>query len=97
MSSGAAQHIEIEVATIAMWPIGGADMVIRVGVRLYDTQGLQRDDQLDQTYGLCGEMRDGADQFNAAIPAADKEGAVRAQEELEKSCNACHAAFRTAK
>jgi hypothetical protein len=64
---------------------------------MYDTYGLKRDDQLDRWYQLCGQMRDRAGQLNAAIRAADKVGAEQALKELEKSCSACHTAFRTTK
>jgi hypothetical protein len=57
----------------------------------------QRHGKPDQWYQLCGEMRDRAGKLNAAIRAADKEGAERALEDLERTCNARHAAFRSAK
>jgi hypothetical protein len=64
---------------------------------VYDTEGVKGEGRLDQWYQLCGEMRDGAGKLNAAIRAADKEGAEAASQELERSCNACHAAFRSTK
>jgi cytochrome c556 len=64
---------------------------------VYDTQAVKTGGRLDQWYQLCDEMRDGAGKLNAAIRAADKEGAAQASQELERSCNACHTAFRPAK
>ena len=64
---------------------------------VYDTEGVKGEGRLDQWYQLCGEMRDGSGKLNAAIRAADKEGAAEASQELERSCNACHAAFRSTK
>ncbi len=51
----------------------------------------------DQWYQLCGEMRDRAGKLNAAVRAADKEGAERGMPGAERTSNACHAAFRWAK
>jgi len=75
-----------------------AAMLAAIGQAIvYDTQWARGDGGPDQWYQLCGEMRDGAGKLNAAIRAADKEGAQAALEELERSCSACHAAFRSAK
>jgi hypothetical protein len=64
---------------------------------VYGTEGAPRAGKSDQWYQLCGEMRDGAGKLNAAVRAADKEGAEQAYRELERTCNACHAAFRSTK
>lgn len=64
---------------------------------IYDTRDVKREDQLEQWYQLCGEMRDRSGQLNAAIRAADKQGADRAFQAIQKSCHDCHAAFRTTK
>ena len=64
---------------------------------MYDTREVKHEDHLEQWYQLCGEMRDRSAELNAAIRAADKQGADRAFQALQKSCHDCHAAFRTTK
>ncbi len=60
----------------------------------YDTHEVKHDEQRDQWYRFCGEMRDAAGQLNAQIKAADKQGAERAAKRLGQSCEACHQVFR---
>lgn len=60
----------------------------------YDTHEVKHDEQRDDWYRFCGEMRDAAGQLNAQIKAADKQGAERAAKRLGQSCEACHQVFR---
>ncbi|HJT30602.1 MAG TPA: cytochrome c, partial [Pirellulales bacterium] len=60
----------------------------------YDTHEVKHDEQRDDWYRFCGEMRDAAGELNAQIKAADKQGAERALKRLGQSCEACHQVFR---
>lgn len=60
----------------------------------YDTHEVKHDEQRDEWYRFCGEMRDAAGELNAQIKAADKQGAERAVKRLGQSCDACHQVFR---
>lgn len=75
-----------------------AAMLAAIGQAIvYDAEWAQRGGKAEQWYQLCGEMRDRAGKLNAAVRAADKEGTERTCQELERTCNACHAMFRSAK
>ena len=60
----------------------------------YDTHEVKHDEQRDDWYRFCGEMRDAAGELNAQLKAADKQGAERAAKRLGQSCDACHQVFR---
>lgn len=61
---------------------------------VYDTHEVKKEEQQEDWYRFCGEMRDAAGELNAQIKAADKQGAERAVKRLGQSCDACHQVFR---
>lgn len=61
---------------------------------VYDTHEVKKEEQQEDWYRFCGEMRDAAGQLNAQIKAADKQGAETALKRLGQSCEACHQVFR---
>lgn len=61
---------------------------------VYDTHEVKKDEQQEDWYRFCGEMRDAAGELNAQIKAADKQGAEAAMKRLGQSCEACHQVFR---
>ncbi len=61
---------------------------------VYDVNYVEDDEQTDQWYQLCGQMRDNAGELNAKLRAADKAGAEAALLKLAQNCDDCHKAFQ---
>jgi hypothetical protein len=59
-----------------------------------DTSATKNDEQVKQWQQLSAAARDLAGQLNAAIHKGDEAAAVKAMEDLNKSCEDCHAVFK---
>ena len=61
--------------------------------RLPTAGDTEKPNEVEKWYAFCAQMRDAAAAVNAGIRAQDQEATEAAMEELDKSCDDCHAIF----